>query len=97
MYPFILLAPTQEASSRKLCLNALPPPFVPAAARAQPFTEEPEMLSPESPDPDSRPPNVYINGLPPNFPEEELLNMTRPFGAVLSVRTFTRHVSDKPS
>ncbi|KAI0684498.1 hypothetical protein BC835DRAFT_1422247 [Cytidiella melzeri] len=42
-------------------------------------------------------PNVYINGLPPNFPEEELLAMTKPFGEVISVRTFTRHVSDKPS
>ncbi|OCH93898.1 hypothetical protein OBBRIDRAFT_237963 [Obba rivulosa] len=44
-----------------------------------------------------RTPNVYINGLPPNFPEEQLLAMTRDFGAVVSVRTFTRHVSDKPS
>lgn len=42
-------------------------------------------------------PNVYINGLPPNFPEEDLLAMTKPFGEVVSVRTFTRHVSDKPS
>ncbi|KAI0088394.1 hypothetical protein BDY19DRAFT_1057532 [Irpex rosettiformis] len=42
-------------------------------------------------------PNVYINGLPPNFPEEDLLAMTKPFGEVISVRTFTRHVSDKPS
>lgn len=42
-------------------------------------------------------PNVYVNGLPPNFPEEELLAMTKPFGEVISVRTFTRHVSDKPS
>jgi len=40
---------------------------------------------------------VYINGLPPNFPEEDLLAMTKPFGEVISVRTFTRHVSDKPS
>ena len=42
-------------------------------------------------------PNVYINGLPPNFPEEQLLAMTREFGEVISVRTFTRHVSDRPS
>ncbi|CCL99779.1 uncharacterized protein FIBRA_01801 [Fibroporia radiculosa] len=44
-----------------------------------------------------RTPNVYINGLPPNFPEEDLLEMTRKFGEVESVRTFTRHVCDKPS
>ena len=43
------------------------------------------------------PPNVYINGLPPNFPEEQLYNMTKEFGAVLSVRTFTRHVSERPT
>lgn len=48
-------------------------------------------------DPSLRTPNVYINGLPPNFPEDKLLEMTRGFGEVLSVRTFTRHVSDKPS
>ena len=43
------------------------------------------------------PPNVYINGLPPNFPEEQLYNMTKEFGTVLSVRTFTRHVSERPT
>lgn len=46
---------------------------------------------------DFKTPNVYINGLPPNFPEEQLLAMTREFGDVVSVRTFTRHVSDRPS
>jgi RNA recognition motif. (a.k.a. RRM, RBD, or RNP domain) len=42
-------------------------------------------------------PNVYINGLPPNFPEEQLYALTKDFGGVVSVRTFTRHVSDRPS
>ncbi|OSX63333.1 hypothetical protein POSPLADRAFT_1045686 [Postia placenta MAD-698-R-SB12] len=42
-------------------------------------------------------PNVYINGLPPNFPEADLYKMTCDFGAVVSVRTFTRHVCDRPS
>jgi hypothetical protein len=41
-------------------------------------------------------PNVYINGLPPNFPEEQLYALTKDFGGVVSVRTFTRHVSDCP-
>ncbi|KAI0037245.1 hypothetical protein K488DRAFT_81466 [Vararia minispora EC-137] len=44
-----------------------------------------------------RTPNVYINGLPPNFPEDQLYTMTAEFGPVISVRTFTRHVSDRPS
>ncbi|KDQ60415.1 hypothetical protein JAAARDRAFT_67957 [Jaapia argillacea MUCL 33604] len=42
-------------------------------------------------------PNVYINGLPPNFPEEQLYHMTKDFGVVVSVRTFTRHVSERPT
>lgn len=96
-----LPAPTHEAAARKVSPDTLPPPFIPAAARAQAAFQEAaqqaEVASPPSPDSDPRPPNVYINGLPPNFPEEDLLAMTRPFGAVLSVRTFTRHVSDKPS
>src|SRR5579863_8554489 len=46
---------------------------------------------------EQRVPNVYINGLPPNFPEEQLYALTKDFGPVVSVRTFTRHVSDRPS
>ncbi|KAI9449450.1 hypothetical protein BJY52DRAFT_1192573 [Lactarius psammicola] len=42
-------------------------------------------------------PNVYTNGLPPNFPEEQLYAFTKHFGGVVSVRTFTRHVSDRHS
>jgi hypothetical protein len=42
-------------------------------------------------------PNVYINGLPPYYPEEQLYALTAPFGGVLSVRSFTRHVGDKCS
>ncbi|KAJ7624865.1 hypothetical protein FB45DRAFT_1086922 [Roridomyces roridus] len=45
--------------------------------------------------PDSeKTPNVYINGLPPNFPEDQLFALAAPFGTVRSVRTFTRHVGD---
>ncbi|KAF7329103.1 hypothetical protein MKEN_00170800 [Mycena kentingensis (nom. inval.)] len=39
-------------------------------------------------------PNVYINGLPPNYPEDQLFALAAPFGTVKSVRTFTRHVGD---
>ena len=42
-------------------------------------------------------PNIYINGLPPNFPDESLYLMCRDFGQVLSVRTFTRCVGEKMS
>ncbi|KAH7098577.1 hypothetical protein BKA62DRAFT_364758 [Auriculariales sp. MPI-PUGE-AT-0066] len=41
--------------------------------------------------------NVYINGLPANFPEEQLYQIVRPYGNILSVKTFTRTISDKPS
>ena len=58
----------------------------------------PERHCVTKPDPDEvRVPNVYINGLPPNFPEEQLYALTKDFGGVISVRTFTRHVSDRPS
>jgi hypothetical protein len=42
-------------------------------------------------------PNVYINGLPPHFPEDQLYALAAPFGEVKSVRTFTRHVRDSES
>ncbi|KAF8137111.1 hypothetical protein EV363DRAFT_1156073 [Boletus edulis] len=42
-------------------------------------------------------PNVYINGLPPHFSEQDLFALARPFGDIKSVRTFTRHVSEKPT
>ncbi|KAJ2912828.1 hypothetical protein MD484_g7578, partial [Candolleomyces efflorescens] len=42
-------------------------------------------------------PNVYINGLPPHFPEEQLHALAAPYGEVKSVRTFTRHVRDSES
>jgi hypothetical protein len=42
-------------------------------------------------------PNVYINGLAPHFPEDELFNLCNEFGPIRSVRTFTRHVKDSES
>ncbi|KAF8632696.1 hypothetical protein AX15_001749 [Amanita polypyramis BW_CC] len=45
----------------------------------------------------SKTPNVYINGLPPHFPEEQLYTLAAPFGPIRSVRTFTRHVKESES
>ena len=42
-------------------------------------------------------PNVYINGLAPHFPEDELFNLCNEFGPIRSVRTFTRHTKDTES
>ncbi|KAJ3761157.1 hypothetical protein EV360DRAFT_5930, partial [Lentinula raphanica] len=42
-------------------------------------------------------PNVYINGLPPHFPEDQLFELAAPFGEIRSVRSFTRHVGEKES
>ena len=70
------------------------PSAMPLAASPSLTTESPALSSTSD---SFRTPNVYINGLPPNFPEDQLLAMTREFGEVISVRTFTRHVSDKPS
>ncbi|KAF8996228.1 hypothetical protein BDQ17DRAFT_950470 [Cyathus striatus] len=46
---------------------------------------------------DVKTPNVYINGLPPHFPEDQLFALAAPFGEVRSVRTFTRHVKENES
>lgn len=42
-------------------------------------------------------PNVYINGLPANFREPQLLAIASPFGEVVSVRCFTRSTAKSPS
>lgn len=49
------------------------------------------------PSDDGKTPNVYINGLPPYFREDQLLAITAPFGEVLSVRCFTRHMTKAAS
>ncbi|KIM22814.1 hypothetical protein M408DRAFT_277883 [Serendipita vermifera MAFF 305830] len=41
--------------------------------------------------------NVYINGLPLRWTDDDLYRLTRGFGAVKSVKLFTRHLEDKPS
>ncbi|KAK7436048.1 hypothetical protein VKT23_019351 [Stygiomarasmius scandens] len=46
---------------------------------------------------ETKTPNVYINGLPPHFPEDQLFELAAPFGEVKSVRSFTRHVGEKKS
>jgi hypothetical protein len=48
-------------------------------------------------DQDHRTSNVYINGLPPHYPESGLYTLTCMFGEVRSVRTFTRHVYGRAS
>ena len=45
----------------------------------------------------TRTPNVYINGLPPQYPESELYTLTCTYGEVKSVRTFTRHICGRAS
>ncbi|KAJ7096567.1 hypothetical protein B0H15DRAFT_774060 [Mycena belliarum] len=82
-------------------VDADPPPFSAsrprsdsAAARAHaPKNVEPSA-PPGAPAEPEKTPNVYINGLPPNFPEDQLFALAAPFGAVRSVRSFTRHVGD---
>ncbi|KAF7289770.1 hypothetical protein MIND_01350900 [Mycena indigotica] len=60
-------------------------------------TDQPQSspsFAPHLPEPVEKTPNVYINGLPPNFPEDQLFQLAVPFGTVRSVRSFTRHVGD---
>ncbi|KAJ7245645.1 hypothetical protein B0H12DRAFT_1325282 [Mycena haematopus] len=42
-------------------------------------------------------PNVYINGLPPHFHEDQLRAIAAPFGEIISVRCFTRNSTKSPS
>ncbi|THH04357.1 hypothetical protein EW145_g5589 [Phellinidium pouzarii] len=76
-------------------------PIRPDDSAAFEFVQEPhpgqQTISDQDADDNSRTPNVYINGLPPHFPDESLYVMTRDFGHVLSVRTFTRCVGEKMS
>ena len=87
------IAASHESFAQQTMSNAVP--GAPLAASPS-LTSESSAPSATS-DGSFKTPNVYINGLPPNFPEDQLLAMTREFGEVISVRTFTRHVSDKPS
>ncbi|KAF7984437.1 hypothetical protein HWV62_14512 [Athelia sp. TMB] len=75
-------------------LLALPPAPAPAIIQLPPTINAPASAGLEL---DHRTPNVYINGLPPNYPEASLYTLTCAFGAVRSVRTFTRHVGGRAS
>ncbi|KAG6822926.1 hypothetical protein H0H93_004579, partial [Arthromyces matolae] len=57
----------------------------------------PTTIPDTKPDSSGKTPNVYINGLPPHFPEDQLYALASQFGSVRSVRTFTRHVRDSES
>lgn len=83
-----------EGFSSNVHANALPPAPVPAIIQLPPTFAGPQSADLEL---DHRTPNVYINGLPPNYPESSLYTLTCAFGAVRSVRTFTRHVGGRAS
>ncbi|KAJ6613143.1 hypothetical protein B0H10DRAFT_2436594 [Mycena sp. CBHHK59/15] len=92
------IQPTNDSPS-----NAKPsassPATPPRTSPSDPQVKSPEFASNrprDEPYPTAAPertPNVYINGLPPNFPEDQLLALASPYGAVVSVRTFTRHMA----
>jgi len=77
----------------------LPLPSHQAQARSAPFSFAPIDPPPSTTtfDMGQKTPNVYINGLPPHFPEDQLFALASPFGEIRSVRTFTRHVRDSES
>ncbi|KAJ6468138.1 hypothetical protein C8R47DRAFT_1055978 [Mycena vitilis] len=77
-------------------IDSEPPHLAPPRQReesARVQKTEPSVPTPTPADPEKTP-NVYINGLPPNFPEDQLFALASPFGDVRSVRSFTRHVGD---
>nr|GAT51866.1 predicted protein [Mycena chlorophos] len=83
--PSVEPTPTKSKSSVHGSPTAAPQP---QQAPASP------SFAPRIPEPAEKTPNVYINGLPPNFPEDQLFQLAVPFGTVRSVRSFTRHVGD---
>ncbi|KAJ7150485.1 hypothetical protein C8R43DRAFT_1107407 [Mycena crocata] len=58
--------------------------------------QKPRSIS-QGADDSGKTPNVYINGLPPYFREEQLFALAAPFGDVVSVRCFTRHTTKATS
>ncbi|KAF7293466.1 hypothetical protein MIND_01124300 [Mycena indigotica] len=66
--------------------------FASASHQTAQQSQSSPVFAPHLPEPVEKTPNVYINGLPPNFPEDQLIQLAVPFGTVQSVRSFTRHV-----
>ncbi|KAI0260853.1 hypothetical protein BC834DRAFT_503072 [Gloeopeniophorella convolvens] len=95
--PMVLSLPASDA----LLAAVLPTPsavLFHGVPTAHVDPEQPKMqIAAEEGSDELQIPDVYINGLPPNFPEEQLYALVKDFGGVISVRTFTRHVSDRPS
>ncbi|KAG7091352.1 hypothetical protein E1B28_010394 [Marasmius oreades] len=54
-------------------------------------------LKSESMDLEHKSPNVYINGLPPHSPKDQLFELAALFGEIRSVRGFTRRIGEKES
>ncbi|KAJ6517461.1 hypothetical protein C8R47DRAFT_1312927 [Mycena vitilis] len=71
--------------------NASNPPGSPE------FSSNSHKLAPINTRESGKMPNVYINGLPANFREDQLLAIASPFGEVVSVRCFTRNTAKHPS
>ncbi|KAF7324749.1 hypothetical protein MKEN_00516700 [Mycena kentingensis (nom. inval.)] len=87
----------QTAVELKEVASSLPPLPDSSPSDAAPRRSAFNALStvPVPPEPVlSATPNVYINGLPPDYPEDELYALAAPYGRVKSVRTFTRHFGD---
>lgn len=78
-------------------INRISPPLHGSRELEDQFLDPEDILPSGSIDDSYKTPNVYINGLPPHFPEDQLYALAAPFGEVRSVRTFTRHVRDSES
>lgn len=89
---------TGNLSSLVASSKALPSLAIPSNEPKSPeFSSNCHKQPPANAKESSKTPNVYINGLPPNFREDQLLAIAAPFGDVLSVRCFTRNTIKNPS
>ncbi|KAJ7624302.1 hypothetical protein DFH06DRAFT_1481625 [Mycena polygramma] len=88
-----------DTPSKPLASSASPSFAIPSSneLRSHEFSSNGHKLAPINTKESGKMPNVYINGLPANFREDQLLAIASPFGEVVSVRCFTRNTTKNPS
>ncbi|KAF8129453.1 hypothetical protein K438DRAFT_1999856 [Mycena galopus ATCC 62051] len=92
-------------SSEPLIFPTSPPFAIPFKQPTSPeFSSNRHKLEPlrkpelaNDTDESGKTPNVYINGLPPHFRDDQLRAIAAPFGEIISVRCFTRNTGKSPS
>ncbi|KAL0573021.1 hypothetical protein V5O48_008931, partial [Marasmius crinis-equi] len=93
----IQLPPPGAPASGSSTLNPRAAEHIPGSNVASGLAPSESTLSDGFSSDQNKTSNVYINGLPPHYPEDQLFELAAPFGEIRSVRSFTRHVGEKES